>query len=441
MNHLTKEHIDLTIDSLAKNGSSTQLMELKNICEKKNFPFSTENYNNILSNVFLENSQKTGKQALQVYQEMKSKSVKPNQRSYEILLVGLSSCPGDYSREAFEIFNEMKSIGGKTSEQLFFQVLIPLAEKNQLKEAEQIAEMALENLSKSDVRVYNILIKLYLDQNKPEKLDQLLEQMEKNNVEKNSISWSLLIDAYKDNDEKMQYLVSQMEETKITFDVTIASSLMSFHASKGNYEKAEFFMERIVSSGKNPLVFAVNSLLQHYADKGDLRRAQKVFDFISSSYPSTSLDQYILLATACINAENFQKCDEIVETIEDLGFKCDSNYYRMLIKRRLYDYAFEVSDAEKILTLMKEKGVTPSYEIYSDLVDAYCAAGLMEDAQRMLEVVEAAGFYEPLDLYFAVITGYAKLGNMRDAAPLINYFSASKTKELVENYKTKLQKE
>merc|ERR1712115_263113 len=93
------------------------------------------------------------------------------------------------------------------------------------------------------------------------------------------------------------------------------------------------------------------------------------------------------------------------------------------------------TDAEEILTLMSNDGVNPTYGIYSDIIDAYCAVGEMDHAHKLLEKVECAGFNEPLDLYFSIINGYALLGNLKDAAPLIHHFSAEKTRQFVANYK------
>jgi len=421
-NTLSKEHFDLTIARLANDNHYQQQLELIQLQKEKNFPIGIASYNNILSAICQSNPRDAGSRVTSLLEEMKANNVSLDETTFSIAIPGLAACTGDYAKESFKLLNEMKEAGMKPPTEVFLHVLVALAEKNQIKETEQVVSMVQDSLDSSP-SAYNVLIKLYMNLGDKEKLKNVLDQMSSKKIKKDNVTWSLLIDAFKDDSSSMEQLINDMDSSSVPFDRNILSALVSFHVSQGDPAKAETFLKQMIDSNVIPLDFAFSSLMRYYSSVGDVKHLQSVFDTIKK-FDAPTREHYHYLGVGYIHQGQFHVWDNIREDMEDNGISPDMDTFHIQLDRVMFDESNSVSAADEVIDEMKEKGFNPTIQTYNRLLDGLSAVGELDATHKVLEDMEAAGINPTPRSYLSVISGYAKAGNLKSATSLIHHFSS-----------------
>merc|ERR1712137_1386128 len=109
--HLTKDHIDITIASLAKESNFDQQMELKKLLETKNLAVTSENYHNFAVSLLKSQKNVSGSEAKLFLQDMKAKGVKGNEIVYSAIISRFIAAGGEYISDAISLLKELKSEG------------------------------------------------------------------------------------------------------------------------------------------------------------------------------------------------------------------------------------------------------------------------------------------------------------------------------------------
>eukprot|EP00439_Symbiodinium_sp_Y106_P029180 s397_g3.t1 len=212
------------------------------------------------------------------------------------------------------------------------------------------------------VVAYTTMIKMYADTKRVHQAEQLFEEMQRNGVSPNLITYNTMISAYG--------AVSMAEKARETFDsipeAVVAEANMSSRESSyagvmwayarlGDYASVrEFFMD-MTSKGVQPNRNHFNALIISCAKDGLAETARSVFEM---------LPHYNIQA------------------------ECDTWTGLLSCHRR------DPSQCRKILEEMISSGVQPSGLTYQELLRAYVYAGDGPSAREMLEDMEKFGAWQ-----------------------------------------------
>jgi pentatricopeptide repeat protein len=428
----------LVMSRLAEQHHFEEAKSMKQVLNDRQFAIDANAYNYLFTSLFQSAKENVGSQALLLLEEMKKKKVIPDQTTFSTLIVGFIRCFGDFSQHAFQALKDMKEAGFTPPIELCRQVMVQLAEKKRVEDAQSLKVFLQENSLDKDTDIYNVLIKLFTNQNDVGSIKTLLQEMDDGNVTKDSKTWSLLIEAFKNDIELAQGLVARMKESNVQFDRNILSALVGYQVSLNNPLRAEVYLDQMITEDMVPLNFAYTSLLTHYAEKGDVRRAQRIFDLMRSSGITLTTEHYEGLALGYVNKEDFVECDRILYEMQStMGMRPTLNTYHLVMRRIMYDGDKSVGEAQGLLEKMKAEGIMPTHETYSLLIDGYCVIEDMESAYHVVEIMKTDGIQPSPGTFISMITGYSLKGDLQGAAPFIQRFSSADSHDFIENYERK----
>ena len=417
---------------LAEQNKFEELNQLKAIQAEKNIPASVETYNSLFATLFEQHTADAAARASALWKDMESNNVSPNETTFSLYISGLAGSAGAHSDEALSALMAMK----KPSADLCFRVFLPLVEQNQVTSAENLVEF-MKKKNTADVRLYNLLLRLYLEEGDSTKIQQLLDQMKSSNVDRDSKTWALLIESCKNDAQRSAVVLKELEGVKV--DATISSAKVSYYLSQSDSEKAEAELQGIVDRGETPEHFAYMDLLAHYSDIGDVKRAQRIFDLMKERNVGLTISHYHSLGSGYINKGAFGYWDNLQSELEQNGYSRTLDTYHLQMKRVMYDTDMSINDAEPLIEAMKQEGIAPSIDTWTLLMDGYCVIGDMESAHKTLDRMKADGIEPTGETYMSLITGYHQHGNIKDAAPLIQHFSALEAQEFLQEHKGKIE--
>lgn len=436
--HVQKEHFDFVMSKLSEQENYKELNDMKSMIADKKMVASVDTYNSLFSTLFSEISESGCDNAIDLWKEMKSNDVKPNETSYNLFIGGLASSSKRYSSKALDELLQMVDNGINPSSELCYKVFLPLLERRDIQGAESLVEF-MKKSSSPDTRLYNLLLRLYIEENDQEKIDETIKQMDTAKIKRDSKTWALLMESATNNPDIASNLIKEMKDKSIKSDEIIASAMVGYHLSLNDPETAENELNSILENGQTPHTFAYTNLLSHYAKKGDIKRAERVFNLMKERNITITREHYHLLGTGYIEKAMFNEWDGIQREMAENNLSPSLDTYHIQMQRLMYDNESTIGAAESVLEIMRKKGIKPTLDTWTLLLDGYCVVGDMEHAHKVLDKMRTAGVEPKSETLLSLITGYHLHGNIKDAAPLIHKFSAMEAKEFLSEHELKEQ--
>jgi len=256
------------------------------------------------------------------------------------------------------------------------------------------------------------------------------------------VTWCLLMDAFKNDPERMEELLNIDMKDVDKKSIDIISAQIAIYAEKGNIESAVDGLIMVIDEKNDlPRNYAMQSILEYYSNVGDVKNARRFFSNMVQVGLPVNESHCLTLGRVLVEKGYFGEWDDMFAMLESRGGEGSIERYHLQMTRFIYDTNCHVADAEDVLDVMIAKGISPTRETYELLMEGYCVADDMDAAYKLFEKMELKGIKPSKNTYLGLIAAYAQTGNLKDAAPLIQHFTSMSAKEYIETHESALSKE
>jgi pentatricopeptide repeat protein len=225
--------------------------------------------------------------AVQVFNNMKEKGIKPDDETFTVLIEG---CATENYRSAFSIYQEMRSAGKTPSLITFVSLIDACVQANQLDKALSLYEDMKAATIQPNLAIYNTLIKECVREDRADK--------------------ALII--YED-----------MQAAKIEPSRVIYNSLAIACARANKLDRALFMCEQINNMGLKPDKNAYNYLIIGCVQANKLEKAFSFYKEMSQTHTELSAPAYINLINACASVNNLSKAISLIEEMQQARMQPD----------------------------------------------------------------------------------------------------------------------
>lgn len=235
---------------------------------------------------------------------------------------------------------------------------------------------------------YNNLMIMYLKIGKPEKVQQLSEEMKQRKIEMDSYTFNILIKSYgsKDDTEGVERVWQEMlDSTPSLCNWTSYSNLAVHYVQVGLYEKAESALKKLESLLTRPSRVGYHFLISLYAGTSNRGELQRVWESLKKAFSSTTNNSY------CIMLQSLSRLGDIeglTQCFREWESQCKTADYRLA--KPVIDAYLKRGMIEEALNLYDEcaaKNSQPLFGCIELLIIHFLKIGQVD---KSLEFVKAA---------------------------------------------------
>ncbi|KAJ6848191.1 pentatricopeptide repeat-containing protein, chloroplastic [Iris pallida] len=313
--------------------------------------------------------------AVHVFNLMKSKGLKPNVVSYNAVIDACAKgSPSPDVPSAISFFREMLRDGRlRPDSKTFNSLLAGCSRAGQLGYAKVLFDEMVHFGIGRDIYTYNTFIDAVCKSGDMELAAGVVSGMLADGIRPNVVTLSTLVDGYtklEQYDEALD-LYGEMRALGIRLDRVCYNALLSLYVKTGRYEEIPRVCEEMEVMGVDKDTVTYNSLISGYGKQGRL-------DVVSF----------------------------LVQDMRARGISSSVLTYSTLID--VYSKAGMYGDAMNVFLAFKESGLKADVVLYSSFVDTLAKNGLVDCAVWLLDEMVSVGIEPNVVTYNTVIDGFGK---------------------------------
>ncbi|GLT69129.1 hypothetical protein SLA2020_413050 [Shorea laevis] len=248
-----------------------------------------------------------------------------------------------------------------------------------LEHAENFFNKVSNNLKTS--KVYGALLKCYVQEKSVNKAEDVMEKMRKMGVIASSFPYNWLISLYAHSGEcdKIDILVQEMERKGFPQDTYTMTNRMAAYVAASNI----FGMEKILNQMEDSPEFVVGWKLYSiaalgYQKVGSIERSIKMLRKMEEMMPLRRRPALDFLLTLYANIGEKDELLRVWKTFNPAKEQMDELYCHMITSLAKLD---DLEGAEKIFEEWESQCTMYDFRVLNRLLVAYCRIGLLEKAE------------------------------------------------------------
>ncbi|CAH9144726.1 unnamed protein product [Cuscuta epithymum] len=355
------------------------------------------------------------KEAMEVFDYMNNNELLIDERSCMVFL--LAAKRSNQFHSLFAFFQKMLVANVKITVYSMTMVVDGLCKTGKLHEARKLLnDMMIRRGVKPNEYTYNtLLVGCMKNSSELGPINEILKEMEKEGVELNATSYTVLIQGYSKlrKFEEVEKLFDKMQQGNIDQDIHLYTCMIDSYSRAGNIKTAFLLFDKLVERGVVPNTHTYGALINGLCKSGKMEAVKILLHEMQSK--GVSLNQVIFntLMDGYCKKGMINEAWKLLEIMEGKGLRADVYVYNIiatgLCKLKRHE------DAKNWLLSMEGKGVKLNVITYTTLIDIYCKEGKLVDAKRTVREMEEKGLRPNVVTYNALIDGYCKKGLMREA--------------------------
>ncbi|KAJ4969134.1 hypothetical protein NE237_015835 [Protea cynaroides] len=316
------------------------------------------------------------KEAFLLFDEMKSSGVEPDEM---VLATILSACGRAGNLDYGRVIHEYITRKNVTLDSHLQSALITMYSNCG---AMDLAQLLFDKMSPKNLVVSTAMVSAYSKLRNVEAARSIFNQM----VEKDLVCWSAMISGYAESDWPQEglKLFDEMRVSGIKPDQITMLSVISACAQLGALDQAKWIHTFTYENGFGDILPVNNALIDMYAKCGSLDGARSVFDRM----PRRNVVSWTSMITALAVHGDADNALKLFQRMKDEGIK--PNQVTFVGVLYACSHAGLVEKGRQVFASMVEEfNITPKHEHYGCMVDLLGRANLLREA---LAVVEAMPF-------------------------------------------------
>ncbi|GFP83500.1 pentatricopeptide repeat-containing protein at1g71060 mitochondrial [Phtheirospermum japonicum] len=359
---------------------------------KKSFQHTPECYNALIESL---GKIKQFKMVWLLVDEMKSKGLLSKDT---FVLVCRRYARAKKVQEAIDTFVKMeKKYGFKPELHDYNRLLDTLSKSKQVEKAQEVFDNWKNRVFTPDIKSYTILLEGWGQESNFLRLDEVCREMREDGFEPDVVSYGILIRTYckaKRFDEAVD-LYYEMERKNIKATSHIYCTLIhAFGPEKKLDESIKFFE---LCKGSNDCVIEAptyNAMVGAYCWSARINDAYKLVDEMRKCGVGPNSRTYDVILHHLVKLGRAKEAFSVFQKMDDEpGCEPTGSTYEIMV--RMFCNVGPTDMAVRVWDQMKGKGVIPSMQMFSALIDGLCGGGKIDDACKYFMVMLDMGIRPP----------------------------------------------
>ncbi|KAJ7568880.1 hypothetical protein O6H91_01G051500 [Diphasiastrum complanatum] len=335
--------------------------------------------------------------ARQVFNNMHERDVV----SWNVIIAGYAQ--QGLGKEALALYDQMKQEGLPLDDVTYVVLLKACASIAALEVGKQLHKGIIKSGFESDAIIGNTLVDMYAKCGCVEDARQMFNNMH----DKNVVSWTAMIAGYAQQGlgKEALALYEQMKKEGVQPNNITYIVLLKACASIAAMEQGKQLHLDIIKSGFQSDVIVGNTLVDMYAKCGCIQEASQVFN----SMQERNLVSWNVMIAGYVEQGLGKDALALYERMKQEGLQPDDFTHVVLLKACASIAALEVGK-QLHLDILK-KGIESDAIVANTLVDMYAKCGQIEDARQVFNSMHERNVVS----WTAMIAGYAQQGLGKEA--------------------------
>ena len=338
--------------------------------------------------------------ALDIFQEMESSSIKPDIITWNSLLSG-HLLQGSYEL-VLPNFRSLQSAGLKPDSCSVTSALQAIIELGFFNLGKEIHGYILKNMLDYDVYVCTSLVDMYIKNDSLDKAHKVFHHTKSKNI----CAWNSLISGYsfKGQFSDAEELLNQMEEEGIEPDLVTWNSLISGYSMWGRGEEAMEVIDRMKSLGFTPNVVSWTAMISGSSQNENYMDALQFFNQMQAEKVEPNSTTICSLLRACAGPSLLKRGEEIHCFSIRLGFVDDIYIATALID--MYSKAGKLKVACEVFSRTEGK----TLPCWNCMMMGYAIHGYGEEVMILFNNMRRAGIRPDAITFTALLSGCKNSG-------------------------------
>ncbi|RIA82532.1 hypothetical protein C1645_743714 [Glomus cerebriforme] len=413
-----------------RNKNITDALSLLYEMEKEGVRPDVVTFNSIIHGFLRIHDLKSAEKCLEI---MSSMRIKPNARTFNTLMSGYSNL-GDYLYVE-KLYNKMIKTNIEPGPDTYLTLMSTYVRSGK---KQQVLEI-MDHLSRKTLRVYNMLIHLYIKFNDFSMARLIFDQISESTLKPNVVTFNTFINGYinKQNLKEARKYFDEMVKCGISPNVKVYNTLLKGYLNIYGMSAVEEIFSQMSDHDIDPDAVTYNTLMQYTKGQNRMDDFERAIDqyrtMIKKSIAPSDRTFNILLDSAMMRdirknrfyhrrltkRHKHQEDEESVELtlilneMRSKGYIFDIVTYSILMKN--FIHYKKMDEAEKLLQQMKDNVIHPNQYIFNIMINGYCNSHNMSMAQQAVKKMINSGFQKDIKVYTSLINGYVAIGEIGEA--------------------------
>ncbi|GLJ37651.1 hypothetical protein SUGI_0764930 [Cryptomeria japonica] len=318
------------------------------------------------------------REALDVFDSMKTKGYVPGTNSYNTILVALVRAKELEMAES--IYVEMLGYRVNMNTLTFTTMIHCLCLRNKLEEAKGMLENMLDQGSSPDVVTYTTLISSLCKRGKMSQAFDIFGKMQEQGCSPNVITYNFMIYGlcFVGKVEAAIVWLQKMPSKGCTPNIYSYTCVMDGLGKVGRTNEAKQLLSEAIGKGLAPTLVSYNALFHGYFREGRPDDALDLFDEMSRKGIRPNKVSYTTLIHGLVKWRRIPEALRLQDAIELKGYKLDFPTLKALLQGLCKEGSHK--NACRLFRKMQEMGHLHDSEAYYMVINANLLAGEMEEA-------------------------------------------------------------
>eukprot|EP01018_Ginkgo_biloba_P037964 Gb_20910 [translate_table: standard] len=309
----------------------------------------------------------------------------------------------EHGAEALEVFCQMQQAGMKGDLFTFSSVLSACASIKGLEQGKQVHAHVIKTGLESDVCIGNALVTLYVKCGTTKNAYIVFEKIPNRDM----FSWNTMIAGYTQNGhgEEALKLFGQMQQAYQKPNEFTFPSVIRACTSLGALEQGKHFHANIIRIGFELDVFVGSALVDMYAKCGSIVEARKFFD----KMPNKNTVSWNALATGYTHNGHVEDVLKHFWKMQQEGMQLDQVIFTTTLSACASLAAMELG--KEIHSVIIKSAFETDVSVGNALISMYSECGSIDDASKVFNKLPSHNIVS----WNAMLTGYAQHGHGKEA--------------------------
>nr|XP_043631787.1 pentatricopeptide repeat-containing protein At2g17140 [Erigeron canadensis]XP_043631796.1 pentatricopeptide repeat-containing protein At2g17140 [Erigeron canadensis]XP_043631804.1 pentatricopeptide repeat-containing protein At2g17140 [Erigeron canadensis]XP_043631813.1 pentatricopeptide repeat-containing protein At2g17140 [Erigeron canadensis]XP_043631822.1 pentatricopeptide repeat-containing protein At2g17140 [Erigeron canadensis] len=280
-----------------------------------------------------------------------------------------------------------------------------------------------------DTYTFNLLIGGLCDSGCLDDARKVFDKMSDRGCRVNEFTFGILVRGYcrAGRASESLELLEVMRSMEAVPNIVVYNTLVSAFCKEGKTDEAEKLVERMREDGLVPNVVTFNSRISGLCRSGKVLEASRIFRDMQVDkdlgLPQPDIITYNLMLEGFCKEGMMEEVKTLIECMKEIGVDLGVESYNIWLLGLLRNGL--VLEAQAVLDEMTEKGLHPTIVSYNTLMDGLCKNGMLRDAKMVMSLMKSCGVVPDVVSYSILIHGYCKKGNISEANNILRNMIAN----------------
>ncbi|KND03941.1 pentatricopeptide repeat domain-containing protein [Spizellomyces punctatus DAOM BR117] len=343
------------------------------------------------------------KMAEDLFEEMKRSGLRPNLKTYTVLMHGYLKFKGLH--RVVQCFEELVAEGLQPDQTIYNIVLRACVLHGDIRKMEDVFQNLLDSGLQPNLHILSSLMAGYVVYHQLNRAMEVFESMGSYGLKPDVVAFNIIINGHGLQQDLpgvmrcwQQMLDHGMQPNHITY-----TSLLQALSTMLDPDVPKMH-QRIFATEVKPDVYAYTLLIDDRLRRGQLLGAQQLFDDFLATGTKLNSVAFTTLMNAYIGERNHGPVAELFQRLTEQGGLIDGPVYHVLM--RMLVNANRPQEVERIWAMMKGERIDPDKGNYAIAMQSYLQLWDVAKVWELLDEMKSKHIYPDEHVYHLVIKGF-----------------------------------